>query len=220
MKVLCVSDKVVEFLYSSSVRNIAGDADLIIGCGDLPYYYLEFLISMLDKPLFYVHGNHDALEEHTPSGDRISGPSGGLNLDGRIVEHKGMLIGGLEGCMRYKPHAPFQYTDREMWWKTWKLLPQLLYNRSRKGRAIDILVAHSPPLHIHNGSDHVHRGFAAFLWLMRRFQPRYLLHGHHHVYRRNERTETLYHQTIVNNIYPYKLLNLQLSQRQTSTRTR
>ena len=32
---------------------------LILACGDLPYYYLEYIVGLLDVPLFYVHGNHD-----------------------------------------------------------------------------------------------------------------------------------------------------------------
>ena len=34
--------------------------DLVIGCGDLPFDYLEYLVSRLDVPLLYVPGNHDA----------------------------------------------------------------------------------------------------------------------------------------------------------------
>jgi Icc-related predicted phosphoesterase len=208
LKALCVSDKVVSWLYDPSVLTVAEGAEVIFGCGDLPYYYLEFLISMLDLPLYYVHGNHDALKEYTPSGEAITGPCGGVNLDGRVAEVKGLLVAGLEGSIRYKPTGSFQYTDQEMWLKVFKLAPRLIYNKRVKGRALDILIAHSPPLHIHNGDDRVHRGFAAFLWLMRTFRPRYLLHGHHHVYRNTEQTVTLYHETIVNNIYPYKILDI------------
>lgn len=208
MKALCVSDKVVSRLYGPSVTSKTGDVDIILGCGDLPYYYLEYIVSMLNIPLFYVHGNHDPLKEFTPAGEALTGPGGGINLDGKVVDVKGLLIGGLEGSIKYKPHSPFQYTDRQMWKKVFKMVPRLLYNKRTKGRALDVLITHSPPLGIHNGTDHVHRGFASFLWLMRVFQPRYLIHGHHHVYRSTEQTVTPYHRTVVNNIYPYKILEL------------
>lgn len=208
MKVLCVSDKVVDQLYSPSVTVKTQGVDMIFGCGDLPYYYLEYLVSALDVPLYYVRGNHDAVKEYTPSGEAITGPGGCIDLDDRVIEARGLIIAGLEGSIRYKPNVPFQYTDRQMWLKVFKLIPLLLYNRQTKGRALDVVIAHSPPLNIHNGADHVHRGFASFLWLMRVFKPRYFIHGHHHVYRCTEQTVTVYRQTVVNNIYPYKILTI------------
>jgi uncharacterized protein len=89
------------------------------------------------------------------------------------------------------------------------LAPQLLVNRLRYGRWLDVLVAHSPPLGIHDESDPAHRGFAAFLTFMRWFKPRYLLHGHIHLYRRNVVTETRYLETDVINVYPYRVLDLE-----------
>ena len=44
---------------------------------------------------------------------------------------------------------------------------------------------------------------------MRYFKPRYLLHGHIHLYRQNEVTKTLYQQTEVINVYPFRLLDLE-----------
>ena len=43
---------------------------------------------------------------------------------------------------------------------------------------------------------------------MRTFKPRFLLHGHKHVYRHDEVTQTLYHETQVINVYPWKVLEL------------
>ena len=79
---------------------------------------------------------------------------------------KGLIMAGLEGSIRYKPQGRFQYTEFEMGLKVLRLVPRLAYNQLFKGRALDILISHSPPLGIHNGQDHVHRGFASFLWLM------------------------------------------------------
>ena len=59
MKIMAVSDQVLDFLYSSKVWHSFPDIDLIVGCGDLPFYYLDFLASALDAPLIYVRGNHD-----------------------------------------------------------------------------------------------------------------------------------------------------------------
>jgi hypothetical protein len=43
---------------------------------------------------------------------------------------------------------------------------------------------------------------------MRVFRPRYLLHGHVHVYRRDIPNVTRFEDTIVINVYPYYRLDL------------
>jgi Icc-related predicted phosphoesterase len=209
VKTLFVSDKVVEHLYSRSIADRYKDVDLIIGCGDLPYYYLEFLLDMLNIPLLYVHGNHDPEKEFLSDGTAITGPNGGLNLHGASYYENKLLVAGLEGSLRYR-QGMFQYSQTEMWFHVWQLVPRLLINKLRYGRYLDVLVAHSPPFGIHNGDDRVHIGFKAFLWLMRVFKPRYLVHGHQHVYSPNEVTETQYLETKVVNIYPYKILDIEV----------
>ena len=52
MKILSISDVVIPFIYSAQVRSLFADVDLVVSCGDLPYTYLEYIISMLDIPLF------------------------------------------------------------------------------------------------------------------------------------------------------------------------
>ena len=59
MKILAVSDQVVERLYSLVPQGHFTGVEMILGCGDLPYSYLEFMVSMLNVPIFYVPGNHD-----------------------------------------------------------------------------------------------------------------------------------------------------------------
>ncbi len=209
MKILFVSDKVVEHIYSPSIAERYPDIDLIVGCGDLPYYYLEFILTLLNKPLVYVHGNHDPEREYLADGTAIAGPGGGVNIHGRVYREKNLLLAGLEGSIRYKP-GRFQYTQREMWLNAFALSPRLMLNRLLYGRYLDILVAHSPPYGIHNGEDRIHVGFKAFLWLMKVFKPRYLIHGHRHVYTPNETTRTQYLETTVINIYPYKILDIEV----------
>ena len=53
--------------------------DLIISCGDLDPSYLEFLESMTNVPLLYVHGNHDHVYEKTP-------PEGCIPIDNAPVD--------------------------------------------------------------------------------------------------------------------------------------
>ncbi len=204
MKILAVSDQVVESIYSSRIRERFGDVDMVVSCGDVPYYYLEYIVSMFNVPSLFVHGNHDQ-PEHTANGRTITEPCGWINLDGRVVNVKGVLLGGLEGSIRYKPHVLYQYTEKEMAYKVWRLMPSLLMNRIFQGRFLDILVTHAPPLDIHDGPDWPHRGFRAFLELMTRFRPRYLLHGHKHIYG-TDTWQTDYEDTKVINVYPYRVI--------------
>ena len=81
-------------------------------------------------------------------------------------------------------------------------------NRLSYGRYLDVLVAHSPPLGIHDKPDLPHRGFKCFLDFTRIFKPRYLLHGHIHIYRNGETTRTRYLESEVINVYPYRILDL------------
>ena len=76
MKLLAVTDKVVEFIYSPSLVEKFGGVDMVLSCGDLPYYYLEYIVSLLNVPLLYVHGNHDPPVEYSASGQKSTGPGG------------------------------------------------------------------------------------------------------------------------------------------------
>jgi Icc-related predicted phosphoesterase len=206
VKILAVSDKVMDVVYSPAIRDNFGDVDLVIACGDLPFYYLEFIASSLNVPCYFVYGNHDYNVRHTVDGPTTVHPPGWFNLDGRCVMAKGLLLAGFEGSIRYRPDGVHQYTQTEVSWKALRMMPRLIQNRLLHGRYLDILVSHAPPLGIHDGPDYAHIGFSAFLTLMDRFRPRYLLHGHKHVYG-NEPTQTTYNQTEVINVYPYRALH-------------
>ena len=50
IKVLSLSDKQIESIYSPVVKDRFPDIDLILGCGDLTYSYLEFVVSIRRIP--------------------------------------------------------------------------------------------------------------------------------------------------------------------------
>ncbi len=206
MKILTVSDQIIDALHSPALLHYARDVELILACGDLPASYQEYLVSMLNVPLLYVMGNH--------GGEGGAGlyPEGGENIDRRVVEHKGLLIAGLEGAQRYNNKPKFQYTETEMRAHIATLIPTLVLNRARYGRYLDIVITHAPPAGIHDGTDYAHRGFKSFVWLMDHYQPRYLIHGHTHVYDNREETTTVCGATTVINTYGYKILNIPLVQ--------
>jgi Icc-related predicted phosphoesterase len=208
MKILAVSDRVLDKLYSGSIRQTYADVDLMIGCGDLPFYYLDFLTSAIDAPLVYVRGNHDEGPQYAVDGRVWRDVRGGVDIHGKVVARKGLILAGLQGSMRYKAHADYMYTEAEMRRVVAQLVPRLLWNRQRLGRALDVLVTHSPPFGIHDRPDLPHTGFKVFLSFLRLFKPRYHLHGHVHIYRQDEITQTQFEETTIVNVYPYRLLEM------------
>lgn len=202
MRVLAISDVIVEPLYSSAVRDIARDIDFVVSCGDLPSAYLEYIVSMLDCPLYYVMGNHGA------RGGQREFPEGCINLDGRVINHDGLLLAGLEGSIRYNDAPRYQYSENEMRAKAAKLALKLWMNRARYGRYLDVLVTHAPPFGIHDGGDYAHQGFKTFLGFIDRYHPEYLLHGHIHLYDNRAVRQSVRGHTLIINCYGYKLLEL------------
>jgi len=196
LRILSLSDVIVSKVHSAEIRDLYGDVDLVIGCGDLPYYYLEYVVDKLKKPVFFVRGNHASPIEYSHKGNRKF-PRGALDLHRHVINHNGLLIAGFEGSIRYS-RAKYQYTQGEMWEFVIRLVPILIWNQLRYGRALDILVAHSPLWGFNDRSDPAHRGFRALSWLVRTFKPRYFFHGHIHVSKNDPRT-SVYKETYVIN---------------------
>lgn len=204
MKILAVSDEVVERLYNLCASGHFKEVELIVGCGDLPYTYLENIVTMLNVPLFYVPGNHDP--EFSPE-KSLAHAEGGSNIDLKLVRHKRFLIGGFGGSIRYHPGGVNQYSQTEAYFRAFRLLPGLLANRLKFGRALDILITHSPPFGIHDEESQAHRGIHAINWLLRIAKPRYHFHGHTHFQRRNlSPSESTRGLTTIMNIFPYKIV--------------
>jgi Icc-related predicted phosphoesterase len=186
---------------AAHLRRRYSDVELVLSCGDMPAAYLEFITSVLNVPLFYVRGNHDTHYD--------TNPPGGEDLHMRILEYRGISFCGLEGSMRYNSTA-IQYTDAEMRWNVLKLsVPLKLRQVQRGGCAVDILVTHSPPKGIHDLEDRPHHGFKAFNTFIEWFNPRYLLHGHIHIYDNRMTTKTISRNTTVLNITPVRVLEIE-----------
>jgi Calcineurin-like phosphoesterase len=189
LRILAVADEVDESLYADRLPRLA--PDLILGCGDLPFDYLEYLVSRLDVPLLYVPGNHDA--DLRPPDTRWAplqavaapapGPQGCVNVDGRVVEACGLRVAGLGGSVRYKA-GPNQYSQRQMSRRALKLELRLRLNRRRDGRRLDVLITHAPPFGMAAAGDPAHVGFLGFARLIHGFHPLLAVHGHVHPYGR------------------------------------
>lgn len=204
MKILSISDKVVPFIYSANILDRFGDVDVVLSCGDLPYAYQEFIISSLNKPLCFVHGNHDPELEYGPGKPRAY-PHGGIDLHRHVTRIRGVTLAGVEGSISYSNRSLYQYTQTQMWLHVLSLLPRLLIHKLKYGRYLDIFLSHAPPAGIHEGGDFAHQGIHAFRWLLEAVQPRYHFHGHVHHYRPDAVVETQLGRTTVINTYRYRI---------------
>lgn len=206
VKILAVSDEVVERLYSLSSSGHFSEIEVVLGCGDLPYPYLENLLTLLNIPLFYVPGNHDPV--YNPE-SHLAHVEGGSNLDLKLVRFKKFLIGGFGGSIRYRPDGTNQYSQTEAYLRAFRLLPRLYLNRLNYGRALDILITHSPPFGFHDEETQAHQGLKAINWLLHVAQPRYHFHGHTHFQRRNlSPSESIHDLTKIINVFPYKVIDV------------
>ena len=212
LKILTVGDKETNLIKTSGIKQRFGDVDFVISCGDLSYYYLEYIVSMLDIPLYFVRGNHARKVEYSMEGNRTR-PWGADDLHRRCIRSSsGVLLAGIEGSIRYSD-SPFQYTQGEMWQMVFELIPKFLINRVRYGRYLDIFVSHAPMWGVHDKDDLPHTGIKAFRWLVTVFQPLLHLHGHIHVYHPDEVIESLVKCTRVVNAYGYRILTVDAHQR-------
>jgi Icc-related predicted phosphoesterase len=205
MRILAVSD-VEDEAVVASVASKVGTIDLVIGCGDLDYDYLDYVGTALGVPLRAVHGNHD-VPPKSRDDPAVDVWWRGIDLNGRVVSVDGLLIAGLEGSPRYSS-GPYQHAESEIWLSILRMAPSLLINRLRRGRFLDVLVTHAPPRGIHDGTDPAHRGFGAVRTFLRWFHPRYHLHGHTHVYDRRTQTTTQFGRTTVMNAFGARTLDI------------
>lgn len=214
MRILLISDKVSPVLYNVKIKTNPGikNIDLILSSGDLPFNYYDFLVSNLNVPLYYVLGNHvrNVDEEYVKNPKKFKYLGGFFNVDEKVVNYKKLLIAGLEGSYNYN-NKKHQYTEGEMKFKIMKLIPRLLYNKIRYGRCLDILLVHAPPYGIVKvaENDLAHRGFKVFNKFIEKYKPKYVIHGHIHIYgNRNLKQEKKYNGTEIINAFGYRILEI------------
>src|SRR4030066_660228 len=205
MKILAVSDIVIDWIYSPKIRLRLSDIDLVIGCGDLPQNYLEFILNTLDIPVYYVQGNHSKVPAQ--GSIQINKSRRFFDLQCSSMRINGLTFAGVEGSLRYKDGV-FQYSQFEMWLNVFQLVPTFLLNRISSGRLLNVFISHAPPWGIQDQSDLAHQGIKAFRWLLDRFHPDYHLHGHIHVYRPDMITDTIFGNTKVVNVYGYRKIDI------------
>lgn len=233
MKILCVSDYVDPLIYNQNVKDVYSDVDLILCAGDLPMDYIDFIVSVFNKPTYFVFGNHDLKEYHlyhkdsrldnlhlvknyeqaihghgaTYLGFKAFANENFLVEDPKTGRKTPLLIAGASGTSRYN-NGLCQFTDSQMKFKLLKLVPKLIYNKLKYGRYLDIFMTHASPRHIHDHEDPCHIGFECYNWFLQRFKPVYMVHGHIHLYDLREERIGKYYDTTVVNAYAHYVIEL------------
>ncbi len=163
MKVLVVADEESRSLTEYYAENNLGSIDLILSVGDLPYSYLETIRTNLQKPLFYVKGNHDTYKT-------------GL-FDKEFIEWKSVEVSGIRiigiGCQHRNGHI---LSEAEMYKKL-----KSLYQRNKSNSNVDIIISHYPAFGIGDGQDSTHQGYRAIRDFVEKTQPTYFVYGHNHL---------------------------------------
>jgi Icc-related predicted phosphoesterase len=214
--ILAVADEVEEALYGSRLDGVR--PSLIVGCGDLPSEYLEYLQTRLNVPLVYVPGNHDPdlippTDPVWPPAPQTSGfgdppgPLGGINADGTVVDVAGLRIAGLGGSIRYRL-GPNQYTQQQMRTRARRLRRRAAWKRLRDRGDVDVIVSHAPPFGVGDEPDDpAHVGVEALNDLIERLRPRLVLHGHVHPHG-VERQDRTVGKTVIMNVIPARLVEI------------
>ena len=167
MNLLLISDEEDKYLWDFYKPGRLKGIDLILSAGDLKAEYLSFLVTMANRPLLYVHGNHDGGYAQRP-------PDGCQCVDGKLVTVGGLRILGLGGSALYNG-GPHQYTEKQMR----RRIDRLRLKLALAG-GVDIVLTHAPVQGFGDEDNMTHRGFEAFLPLLDKYKPRYLVHGHIH----------------------------------------
>jgi Icc-related predicted phosphoesterase len=226
MKILAISDvedKSLEKVIETTPDKLKG-VDYIFSCGDLKGCYIEYITDALSKSLYYVVGNHYALQFYGKElkkrhlvkklyfGKGMRFHFGGIDMHGRIEIVGDYIVAGFGGAMRYNPGF-FQFEEFEMEklvkkvradiWRQ-RIIDFLLF-RKRK----DIIVmSHAPIAGVHDKSDKCHKGFKCFRSFLYKERPILWLHGHIHFEGQNRRQETVLGNTLITNVYSSKIIEI------------
>ena len=119
--------------------------------------------------------------------------------------NNGYRFFGLGGSMHYRKDGKCMYTETQMKLRATKATPKIYMKRG-----IDILVTHAPAKGYGDLEDLPHHGFETFNYIMKRYRPSYMFHGHVHTnYGRNIKTFSEHESgTTIVNACGYQILDL------------
>ncbi len=181
VRLLAIADEVSPVIHSANFPGNLPSFDAILSAGDMPGEVLEFVATKASVAPLYVFGNHGYGLMRSPEGDTPHLPPGGcIDAHLKLLTVAGLNVLGVQGSLRYRD-GPFQYTEREFAGMLGRLAPRLWLEERRRGRAVDVLLTHAPPVGPSAGQDHAHRGVPAFNRFHARWRPLLHVHGHVHL---------------------------------------
>ncbi len=164
IRILAVSDEPEAALDHARNREEIGPIDLVVGCGDLPSDYLNFLADAFHVHLVRVLGNHDR-----PAADQEGGIVAPDPVNGRIVDGGPLPILGLSW-----PGRP----PRRNEFLAWRQALRIVLVEAFRRRPL-IVASHIPPRGAGDvATDDYHVGSPAYRWILDRLRPPLWLHGH------------------------------------------
>ena len=154
MKILCLSDYVDPLIYNQNLREVFGDVDLVLCAGDLPLDYIDFVVTMLNKPTYFIFGNHNLKDfsyyhksaRNTPEAlqsnyKQANFGHGGIYAGFKVLTDNSLqytdpvtgkktplLIAGVSGSLEYNKGLN-QYTEYQMKRKLRHMIPYLIKDR-------------------------------------------------------------------------------------------
>jgi Icc-related predicted phosphoesterase len=210
MKFLCVANQIDSYVFSKLIKERFPDVDAILAAGDIPLEYIDYLGAALEKPVFYIQGDHHFYSE-TGQAPKAT-PADFVSLKARIGQNT-VLIAGASGSCRHNEN-PLQYskstkyTDKQMFFRLLALVPSLMLNKLKSGRYLDIFLTHVPPFGINDFNEPAFKSFACYRWFIERFKPKFLVHGHIHMYDSKDPRVTEYKNTSVVNACGHHVIEL------------
>lgn len=179
MNVLTVADGHGCFSSDALKQEIIGKPtpDVILFLGDNDYDDLEAVANLYPNvPKYGILGNHDMKIDGK---DTVLDEAGIPNIHLKIVECKGIKIGGFEGSIRYKPSSYYPlYSGKE----SLDLLADFPY--------CDVFITHSPSQFFEPDVINAHTGLLGVGQYVRDKRPQVHLYGHLH-----QRSSTMYMAT-------------------------
>ncbi len=189
-KILCISDiEILNKMEENLLKQRFKDIDFIMSAGDVSNQYLDYLVSVLNKDIIIVNGNHIYHRDHPITFAKV--------IDGKFLKYKGLRILGLDGCKVYS-FQEHQYTEYQMGIKILKNIFSLF-------KGVDIVLSHASPAGIHDIDDGVHNGFKVFNKVITYFKPKLWIHGHIHLPNYMVHQDTDVEGTAVSNTFGYRI---------------
>ena len=175
IRILAVSDDLDPALEHPSNRDALSPIDLVVGCGDIDSGELCFVADAFGAPLVYVLGNHDRGARWAQSAGDLPSPLPTLS------DELGLSIVGLSWPGHDSPGRHARRDAVTAWTQVLRLRLAVLARRlTRRPPSPALVVSHAPPEGLGDGPDAYHRGFEAYVWLLRWLHPPLWLHGHTH----------------------------------------